>query len=95
LTDILPPENGWLPTDFPEVTVVPVPYTTMTTMRADPYITITQEGSLYIEAGNTRIVLPRETDWDKLVSMVSRMFYAHHLALQETQEVADDSADAV
>jgi hypothetical protein len=68
------PEDGWLPEAYPQLTVAPIPYTSQAADRADPFITITAAGWMFIEVGNIRIALPDREEWDKLVGMGERMW---------------------
>ena len=71
------PEGGFVPEDFPQLTVAPIPYTSNPMVRPDPHISILPDGWLYIEVGNVRIALPDREEWDKLVSMGERLWNTH------------------
>lgn len=79
----LPPENGWLPKDFPHLTIDHIPYSTNAMPRADPFMTITPEGWLFIEAGNIRMALPDLEEWQKFVYMVTCLWNSYALAQQQ------------
>ena len=68
------PEDGWAPEDYPQITVAPIPYTSSSYQRADPYITITTTGWLFLEVGNIRIAIPDEEEWEKFTHMVECMW---------------------
>ncbi len=89
-TPELPPEGGWRPEDFPVLVVVPTTYTSHASIRPDPLLTISDDGWLFLDAGNIRLGLPNEAEWRKLVSMVDRMFNAYHV---KAREELRDSAD--
>ena len=65
------PEGGFLPEAYPQLTVAPIPYTSQAADRADPFMTITTSGWMFLEIGNTRLALPDREEWDKLVGMGS------------------------
>ena len=90
----LPPDSGWLPKDFPQLTVDQVPYSTNAMPRADPFITITPNGWLYIEAGNTRFALPDQEEWNKFAYMVTSLWNAYHLAQQANNPDEGEKTDA-
>lgn len=79
LPDPLPlaPAAGWHPDDFPQLTVVFVPYTTEPKMRADPTISVLADGWLYLQLGNIRVAIPDREEWNKLVHMVEATFNTH------------------
>ena len=68
------PEDGWQPEDYPQLTVAPIPYTSSPHPKPDPYLTITPTGWLFMEIGNTRVAIPDEEEWEKLVHMVECMW---------------------
>lgn len=91
----LPPEGGFAPEAFPQITIDPIPYTTNPLIRPDPRMHVTDEGWLYIEVGTIRIAIPDREEWDKLVHMVEAMFNTHDykcfvLAAQAEQEKTPD-----
>lgn len=92
----LPPPQGWQPEDFPQLTVDRVPYHCDAQVRADPYMTITSDGWLYIQAGNTRVAIPERAEWNKFVFMVECLWNAHRVAQGQPLEGEnnDDSSQA-
>lgn len=86
------PEGGFAPAAFPQLTFAPIPYTTDPLIRPDPRIHITNEGWLYIEAGNTRLAIPDREEWGKLVAMVEAMFNTHefNVASLPHEQITDD-----
>lgn len=88
----LPPANGWHPFDFPELTFDLIPYSSSANFKADPNMTVTTAGWLYIEAGNGRIALPDRAEWNKFVYMVECLWNAHQLSQQTTSEGETDGS---
>jgi hypothetical protein len=71
------PTSGWLPEDFPQLSVASIPYTSNANIRTDPTISVMDTGWIYVEVGQTRIAIPDEEEWGKLVNMVDRMIVTH------------------
>jgi hypothetical protein len=91
--DVVPPlipEHGFQPEDFPQVTVVQIPYTSNTGVRPDPIATIGTDGWLFIETGNVRIAIPDRIQWGKLVYLVEALWNSHELS--EKEKIDDDSS---
>jgi hypothetical protein len=89
----LPPPNGWLPKDFPNLTVDWVPYSTNSLPRADPFMTITPAGWLYIEVGNFRLAIPDVEEWEKFVHMVSCLWNSFALAQHHAATPAEGEGE--
>ena len=64
------PEGGWQLEDFPQITVVSIPYATNTSPRPDPAISFTTEGQLVMDLGGVRLAFPDRVQWTKLTHMV-------------------------
>ena len=84
------PEDGFTPADFPQLSVVQIPYTSTTLMRPDPMITIGQEDHLAMDLGTVRIVIPDRQEWSKLVWMVEALWNTHELNKQHNEEKTND-----
>lgn len=84
------PPNGWLPEDFPQITVAPIPYTSNSNIRTDPTISILPNEWMYVEVGNVRIAFPDEEEWEKFVNMGNRMWITH----KQEQEIGQQNAYA-
>lgn len=93
---VVPPE-GWQIEDFPQLTVMPIPYATNPRLRADPAMSISPEGWLYIDAGMVRVAFPNRDEFDKFVDMAERMYNSHEIAQQSRDlakmTVAEDSTE--
>jgi hypothetical protein len=89
----LPPPSGWLPKDFPHLTVDLVPYSTNAFPRADPYMTITPQGWLYVEVGNYRLAIPDQEEWDKFVYMITCLWNSFALAQQQAAIPQEGESD--
>ncbi len=76
------PPNGWQIEDFPRITVIPIPYATNPRLRADPAMSISPEGWLYVDAGMMRFAFPSRDEFDKFVDMAERMYNSHEIAQQ-------------
>lgn len=91
----LPPERGWHPDDFPVLTVDLIPHSSSSRVRADPMLTVNENGWLLIESGNVRLALPDRVEWGKLSYMVECLWNAHQgalaAALYESQGEDDGS----
>lgn len=85
------PPNGWQIEDFPQITVMPIPYATNPRLRADPAMSISPEGWLYTDLGMVRIAFPNRDEFDKYVEMAERMFNSHEIA-QQAQDLAKMTA---
>lgn len=85
--DLFAPEGGWMPEDFGQITVAPIPYTSNSWVRPDPHWSIQGDGWLYIEVGNVRIAIPDEEEWNKLVSMGNRMWNSHRRSIVHEQDL--------
>lgn len=64
-----PPPDGWMPEDFPAITIDHVPYTSNPLIRADPDWRVMADGWLYIETGGHRIAFPDREEWQKFKRM--------------------------
>jgi len=69
IPDQYPPPNGWLPDDFPQITIDHISYTSNPMIRPDPTILIERGGWMYIETGGHRIAIPDEAEWEKFKRM--------------------------
>lgn len=87
------PENGFAPEDFPQVTVLQIPYATNTLIRPDPLATVNQDSSLFIDLGNVRIAFPDRVQWGKLVYLVEALWNSHELQQNEEKNDDGDSTD--
>jgi hypothetical protein len=84
------PEGGWQPADFPQLSVVLIPYTANSGVRADPSITIIPDGWMFIETGNVRLAVPDRIEWAKFVNMGERMWNTHERDLAEAKAAEQD-----
>jgi hypothetical protein len=91
-----PPPNGWQPQDFPQVTFAFIPYTSQAMPRADPFMTVTPDGWLYVEAGNVRMAIPDLEEWEKFAYMVTCLWNAYRLNQMQaaTPEGEDDDGSS-
>ena len=83
------PAEGFLPENYPALTVDFIPYTSNPVMRPDPDISIQSNGWAYIHVGNVRVAIPDREEWDKLVAMMEAMWNTHAAQREE----ADGSSD--
>lgn len=90
-SDELAPLGGWQPSDFPQVTVAPIPYTTNPLIHPDPHISILDSnGWMYIEAGNVRFALPDREEWAKFVRMGEALWNTHEAQQQASKLIFGD-----
>jgi hypothetical protein len=85
----LPPAAGWHPDDFPKITTDLIPYASKT-FGPDPFMTITEQGWLYIEVGNVRLAIPDLEEWNKFTHMAGCMWNAHRLAQRTTSPQGEE-----
>lgn len=92
-----PPEDGWPPHAFPQVTIDHIPHTSNPYIAPDPMMTITRHGWLHIETGGHRIAIPDREEWVKFKNMVDATWNDYERATQAHQgkEPKNDSTDTV
>lgn len=83
MTDHLVPPGGFSPFDFPQMTLVPIPYTSNPNLRPDPYMRIQDDGWMFIEAGPIRVAFPDKEEWLKFIDMGNRLWNTWDVEHQE------------
>lgn len=89
----LSPPNGYQFEDFPQVTVVPITYTSTPMVRADPhlYICPTPNGEwMYVEVGNVRLAFPDREEWSKFMVLGERLWNTHEAKTGYAEEAESE-----
>lgn len=87
------PEGGWATEDFPKLSVDHIPYTANADARPDPVMSILESGWLYVDVGNIRLAIPDREEWEKFVSMGSRMFNTYEYQVEAKRSDVGDAVE--
>jgi hypothetical protein len=85
------PEGGWQPEQFPQLTVVSIPYTSNPNLTPDPRVYCLPDGWMFVEIGTVRLAVPNRDEWNKLVYMVTCMYNTAEKTRADAARAKEDS----